>query len=134
MFEVLSTSGDTHLGGDDFDKRIVDWLAGDFQKAEGIDLRKDRQALQVGCWLAGGSLGAAAAASGGQLGFAGVHRCMPLPATAFGCVAWGVPFMLLAVQACWRVPEDCASQTQPDPSSSPSSPACLPAALPACSA
>ncbi|KAL4451891.1 hypothetical protein ABPG75_007553 [Micractinium tetrahymenae] len=46
VFEVLSTSGDTHLGGDDFDKRIVDWLAEDFQKAEGMDLRKDRQALQ----------------------------------------------------------------------------------------
>lgn len=46
MFEVLSTSGDTHLGGDDFDKRIVDFLADDFQKSEGIDLRKDRQALQ----------------------------------------------------------------------------------------
>eukprot|EP00891_Asterochloris_glomerata_P005327 jgi/Astpho2/5327/Aster-05880 len=46
VFEVLSTSGDTHLGGDDFDKRIVDWLASDFQKNEGIDLRKDRQALQ----------------------------------------------------------------------------------------
>lgn len=42
VFEVLSTSGDTHLGGDDFDKRIVDFLAGDFQKNEGIDLRKDR--------------------------------------------------------------------------------------------
>lgn len=42
MFEVLSTSGDTHLGGDDFDKRIVDFLADDFQKNEGIDLRKDR--------------------------------------------------------------------------------------------
>ena len=47
VFEVLSTSGDTHLGGDDFDKRIVDWLAADFQAAEGLDLRKDRQALQV---------------------------------------------------------------------------------------
>jgi chaperone protein DnaK len=46
VFEVLSTSGDTHLGGDDFDKRIVDFLADDFAKAEGIDLRKDRQALQ----------------------------------------------------------------------------------------
>lgn len=46
VFEVLSTSGDTHLGGDDFDKRIVDWLAGEFQAAEGIDLRSDRQALQ----------------------------------------------------------------------------------------
>ena len=46
MFEVLSTSGDTHLGGDDFDRRIVDFMAGEFQKNEGIDLRKDRQALQ----------------------------------------------------------------------------------------
>jgi len=46
VFEVLSTSGDTHLGGDDFDKRIVDYLAEDFQRSEGIDLRKDRQALQ----------------------------------------------------------------------------------------
>ena len=43
---MLSTSGDTHLGGDDFDRRIVDYLAGDFQRSEGIDLRKDRQALQ----------------------------------------------------------------------------------------
>ncbi len=50
VFEVLSTSGDTHLGGDDFDKRIVDWLADDFQKNEGIDLRKDRQALQRWVW------------------------------------------------------------------------------------
>eukprot|EP00889_Picochlorum_renovo_P002167 jgi/Picre1/29197/NNA_004590.t1 len=46
VFEVLSTSGDTHLGGDDFDKRIVDWLADEFKKTEGIDLRSDRQALQ----------------------------------------------------------------------------------------
>ena len=46
MFEVLSTSGDTHLGGDDFDRRIVDFLADDFQRNEQIDLRKDRQALQ----------------------------------------------------------------------------------------
>jgi len=46
VFEVLATSGDTHLGGDDFDKKIVDYLAGSFQKAEGIDLRKDKQALQ----------------------------------------------------------------------------------------
>jgi molecular chaperone DnaK len=46
VFEVLATSGDTHLGGDDFDKKIVDFLASEFQKAEGIDLRKDRQALQ----------------------------------------------------------------------------------------
>nr|BCL66137.1 heat shock protein 70B [Volvox africanus] len=46
VFEVLSTSGDTHLGGDDFDKRIVDFLADEFQRSEGIELRKDRQALQ----------------------------------------------------------------------------------------
>jgi molecular chaperone DnaK len=46
VFEVMSTSGDGHLGGDDFDKKIVDYLAGEFQKVEGIDLRKDRQALQ----------------------------------------------------------------------------------------
>merc|ERR1719171_810561 len=46
VFEVLSTSGDTHLGGDDFDKRIVDYLAGESQKNEGVDLLKDRQALQ----------------------------------------------------------------------------------------
>lgn len=44
--EVRSTSGDTHLGGDDFDKRIVDWLAEEFRKDTGIDLRNDRQALQ----------------------------------------------------------------------------------------
>ncbi|MCM1983455.1 molecular chaperone DnaK [Lyngbya confervoides] len=46
VFEVLSTSGDTHLGGDDFDKKIVDYLAEEFQRSEGIDLRKDKQALQ----------------------------------------------------------------------------------------
>jgi len=46
VFEVLDTSGDTHLGGDDFDKKIVDYLAAEFQKLEGIDLRKDKQALQ----------------------------------------------------------------------------------------
>ncbi|KAL3353833.1 hypothetical protein AABB24_018484 [Solanum stoloniferum] len=46
VFEVLSTSGDTHLGGDDFDKRIVDWLAETFRKEEGIELLKDKQALQ----------------------------------------------------------------------------------------
>merc|ERR1712217_577056 len=46
VFEVLSTSGDSHLGGDDFDKHIVDWLAETFKTAEGIDLRQDRQALQ----------------------------------------------------------------------------------------
>jgi molecular chaperone DnaK len=46
VFEVLATSGDTHLGGDDFDKKIVDYLAEQFKKDEGIDLRKDKQALQ----------------------------------------------------------------------------------------
>jgi molecular chaperone DnaK len=46
VFEVKATSGDTHLGGDDFDKRIVDWLAQEFLHDQGIDLRKDRQALQ----------------------------------------------------------------------------------------
>jgi molecular chaperone DnaK len=46
VFEVKSTSGDTHLGGDDFDKRIVDWMAEQFAAENGIDLRRDRQALQ----------------------------------------------------------------------------------------
>src|SRR5215470_9522910 len=46
VFEVRATSGDTHLGGDDFDKRLVDWLAEEFRRQQGIDLRKDRQALQ----------------------------------------------------------------------------------------
>jgi molecular chaperone DnaK len=46
VFEVKSTSGDTHLGGDDFDQRVVDWLATEFQKEQGIDLKKDKQALQ----------------------------------------------------------------------------------------
>ncbi|MDZ8027162.1 MAG: molecular chaperone DnaK [Nostoc sp. SerVER01] len=46
VFEVLATSGDTHLGGDDFDKKIVDFLAEKFKKDEGIELRKDKQALQ----------------------------------------------------------------------------------------
>jgi molecular chaperone DnaK len=46
VFEVKATSGDTHLGGDDFDKRIVDWLAQEFLHDQGIELRKDRQALQ----------------------------------------------------------------------------------------
>jgi molecular chaperone DnaK len=46
VFEVLSTNGDTHLGGDDFDQRIIDWLADEFKKEHGIDLRKDRMALQ----------------------------------------------------------------------------------------
>lgn len=46
VFEVLATSGDTHLGGDDFDKKIVDYLAEDFKRREGIELRQDKQALQ----------------------------------------------------------------------------------------
>ena len=46
VFEVKSTSGDTHLGGDDYDMKLVDYVAGEFQKENGIDLRKDRQALQ----------------------------------------------------------------------------------------
>merc|ERR1719491_1273558 len=44
--EVLSTNGDTHLGGDDFDKVVVDWLVEDFKQKEGIALLKDKQALQ----------------------------------------------------------------------------------------
>ena len=44
--EVLATAGDTHLGGDDFDKRIIDWLADEFQKENGVDLRKDKMAAQ----------------------------------------------------------------------------------------
>jgi len=46
VFEVKSTNGDTHLGGDDFDQRIIDWLADEFRKEQGIDLRSDRMALQ----------------------------------------------------------------------------------------
>ncbi|RMF60355.1 MAG: molecular chaperone DnaK [Calditrichaeota bacterium] len=46
VFEVKSTNGDTHLGGDNFDQRIVDWIADEFQKENGIDLRKDPMALQ----------------------------------------------------------------------------------------
>src|SRR5262245_15529306 len=46
VFEVKATAGDTHLGGDDFDKRVVDWLAEEFRREQGIDLRQDRQALQ----------------------------------------------------------------------------------------
>ena len=46
VFEVKSTNGDTHLGGDDFDQRIIEWLAGEFRKETGIDLLKDRMALQ----------------------------------------------------------------------------------------
>jgi molecular chaperone DnaK len=46
VFEVKATNGDTHLGGDDFDQRIVDWIAEEFRKEQGIDLRKDQMALQ----------------------------------------------------------------------------------------
>ncbi len=46
VFEVKSTSGDSHLGGDDFDQKIVDWLGNEFMKEHGIDLRKDQKALQ----------------------------------------------------------------------------------------
>ena len=46
VFEVKSTNGDTHLGGDDWDERIVNWMADEFKKEQGIDLRQDRQALQ----------------------------------------------------------------------------------------
>jgi molecular chaperone DnaK len=46
VFEVLATSGDTHLGGDDFDEKIVQWLIKDFKEQEGIDLTQDNQALQ----------------------------------------------------------------------------------------
>jgi len=46
VFEVKSSNGDTHLGGDDFDQRIIDWLLAEFKKDQGIDLAKDQQALQ----------------------------------------------------------------------------------------
>ncbi len=46
VFEVLSTNGDTHLGGDDFDKRIIDWITEEFRKSDGIDLSKDPMAMQ----------------------------------------------------------------------------------------
>ena len=46
VFEVKSVNGDTHLGGDDYDRRIVDWLADEFKKQNGVDLKTDRQALQ----------------------------------------------------------------------------------------
>jgi molecular chaperone DnaK len=46
VFEVKATNGDTHLGGDDYDRRVVDWLAEEFKKQNGIDLKSDRQALQ----------------------------------------------------------------------------------------
>jgi molecular chaperone DnaK len=46
VFEVKSTNGDTHLGGDDFDQRIIDWIAGEFKKDQGIDLKQDPMAIQ----------------------------------------------------------------------------------------
>ncbi len=46
VFEVKATNGDTHLGGDDFDQRIIDWIADEFRKEQGIDLRRDRMAVQ----------------------------------------------------------------------------------------
>src|SRR5260221_1029506 len=46
VFEVKSTNGDTHLGGDDYDQRIINWLADEFRRENGIDLRQDRMALQ----------------------------------------------------------------------------------------
>ncbi len=46
VFEVKATNGDTHLGGDDFDKKIMDWMVDEFKKAEGIDLSADRMAMQ----------------------------------------------------------------------------------------
>ncbi len=46
VFEVMATNGDTHLGGDDFDQRIIGWIADEFQKEQGIDLKQDRMALQ----------------------------------------------------------------------------------------
>jgi molecular chaperone DnaK len=46
VFEVKATNGDTHLGGDDYDRRVVEWLAEEFKKQNGIDLKSDRQALQ----------------------------------------------------------------------------------------
>ena len=48
VFEVISTAGDTFLGGEDFDKRIIDWLVFDFQQQHNIDLRKDKMALSSG--------------------------------------------------------------------------------------
>ena len=46
VFEVKSTAGDNHLGGDNFDKAVVDWLVAEFKKAEGVDLSQDKMALQ----------------------------------------------------------------------------------------
>src|SRR5215204_3427216 len=46
VFEVVATNGDTHLGGDDFDQRVIDWICDEFKREQGIDLRQDRMALQ----------------------------------------------------------------------------------------
>src|SRR5205807_295160 len=46
VIEVISTNGDTHLGGDDFDQRVIDWICDEFKREQGIDLRQDRMALQ----------------------------------------------------------------------------------------
>ena len=46
VLEVLATNGDTHLGGDDFDQRIIDWIVGEFKKSNGVDLSKDKMAMQ----------------------------------------------------------------------------------------
>src|SRR5215216_776848 len=46
VFEVIATNGDTHLGGDDFDQRVIDWICDEFKREQGIDLRQDRMALQ----------------------------------------------------------------------------------------
>src|SRR6202041_2885648 len=46
VFEVRSTSGDSHLGGDDFDNKIVEWIAAEFKKEQGVDLMKDKAAVQ----------------------------------------------------------------------------------------
>ena len=68
VFEVRSTAGDTHLGGDDFDKAIVQWLADDFRQREGIDLLKDRQVCHRGPSM-GGHLHGARAPGRAWLGF-----------------------------------------------------------------
>ena len=46
VFQVLSTAGDTKLGGDDFDQKVINWIAEEFKKSDGIDLREDPMALQ----------------------------------------------------------------------------------------
>ena len=46
VFEVLATNGNTHLGGDDFDQRIIDYLVSEFKKSNGIDLTQDKMAMQ----------------------------------------------------------------------------------------